>query len=79
MKTTITIDYWEARRLLDIGRSARKFSKPEVLAWVALRKKLEQVQRRIKKAAEDDEEFGGMHFPEDVRRIMQDDLSEPVD
>ena len=79
MKTTITLDYWEARRLLDIGRSALKTSKPEILAWLALSEKLEQVQRRIKKAAEDDEEFGGMHFSEDVRRIMQDDLSEPVD
>lgn len=79
MKTTITLDYWEARRLLDIGRSALKTSKPEILAWLALSEKLEQVQRRIKKSAEDDEEFGGMHFPEDVRRIMQDDLSEPLD
>lgn len=79
MKITITIDYWEARRLLDIGRTASKYTKPEVLAWLALRDKLEQVQRRIKKAAEDDEEFGGMHFPEDVQRIMQDDLSKPLD
>lgn len=79
MKTTITLDYWEARRLLDIGRFAPKYSKPEILAWLALSDKLEQVQRRLKKAAEDDEEFGGMHFPEDVQRIMQDDLSEPVD
>ena len=78
MKTTITIDYWEARRLLDIGRFARKYSKPDVLAWLALRKKLEQVQRRIKKAAEDDEEFGGTQFPEELQKIMRDDLSEPL-
>ena len=79
MKTTITLDYWEARRLLDIARISPKFSKPEVLAVLALTEKLEHVQQRIKKAAEDDEEFGGMHFPEDVQRIMQDDLSEPLD
>lgn len=79
MKTTITLDYWEARHLLDVARIPIRFSKPEFLAVRSLTDKLEHVQQRIKKAAEDDEEFGGMHFPEDVQRIMQDDLSEPLD
>lgn len=79
MKTTITLDYWEARHLLDVARIPIRFSKPGFLAVRSLTNKLEHVQLRIKKAAEDDEEFGGMHFPEDVQRIMQDDLSEPLD
>ena len=79
MKVTITLDYWDARHLLDYARRAPKATIRERVALNSLYDKLERFQHRLKKAAEDDEEFGGMHFPEDVRRIMQDDLSEPLD
>ena len=79
MKVTITLDYWDARHLLDAARRSDKRTLREFKALGTLYDKLERAQYRVKKAAEDDEEFGGLHFPEDVRRIMQDDLSEPLD
>lgn len=71
MKVTITLDYWDARHLLDYARRAPKGD--DCVALNALYDKLERAQHRLKKAAEDDE-FGGAHFPEEFQKIITDDL-----
>ena len=73
MKVTITLDYWDARHLLDYARRAPKATIRERVALNALYDKLERAQRRLKKAAEDDE-FGGTNFPEEFQKIIRDDL-----
>ena len=73
MKITITLDYWNARHLLDVVRRTPKTTIFEKLAITRLYEKLERAQYRVKKAAEDDE-FGGMYFPEGSQKIIADDL-----
>ena len=73
MKVTITLDYWNARHLLDVVRRAQKTTIFEKLAITRLYEKLGRAQCRVKKAADVDE-FGGMHFPEGSQRIIADDL-----
>ena len=73
MKVTITLDYWNARHLLDVVRRTPKTTIFEKLAITRLYEKLERAQYRVKKAAEDDE-FGGAHFPEEFQKIITDDL-----
>lgn len=73
MKITITLDYWNARHLLDVVRRTPKTTIFEKLAITRLYEKLERAQYRLKKAAEDDE-FGGAHFPEEFQKIITDDL-----
>ena len=73
MKVTITLDYWDARHLLDYARRAPKATIRERVALNALYDKLERTQHRLKKAAEDDE-FGGTNFPEEFQKIIRDDL-----
>ena len=73
MKVIITLDYWDARHLLDVARRAPKATIRERLAMKSLYDKLEHAQYRVKKAAEDDE-FGGAHFPEEFQKIITDDL-----
>ena len=73
MKVTITLDYWDARHLLDVARRSPKATIRERLAMKSLYDKLEHAQHRVKKAAEDDE-FGGAHFPEEFQKIITDDL-----
>lgn len=73
MKVTITLDYWDARHLLDVARRSPKATIRERLAMKSLYDKLERAQGRVKKAAEDDE-FGGMQLPEEFQKIITDDL-----
>lgn len=73
MKVTITLDYWDARHLFDYARRAPKATIRERVALNALYDKLERVQHRLKKAAEDDE-FVGANFPEEFQKIITDDL-----
>lgn len=73
MKVTITLDYWNARHLLDVVRRTPKTTIFEKLAITRLYEKLERAQYRVKKAAEDDE-FGGAHFPKEFQKIITDDL-----
>lgn len=73
MKITISLDYWTARHLLDVARRSPKATIRERLAMKSLLDKLERSQRRVKKAAEDDE-FGGAHFPEEFQKIITDNL-----
>ena len=74
MKVTITLDYWDARHLFDVARRSPKATIRERLAMKSLYDKLERAQHRVKKAAEDDEEFGGVNFPEEFQKIITDDL-----
>ena len=74
MKVTITLDYWDARHLLDVARRPDRRTIREACATVALYDKLKRAQYRVKKAAEDDE-FGGAHFPEEFQKIITDDLT----
>ena len=73
MKVTITLDYWDARHLLDVARRSDRRTIREACATVTLYDKLKHAQHRVKKAAEDDE-FGGAHFPEKFQKIITDDL-----
>lgn len=73
MKVTITLDYWNARHLLDVVRRTPKTTIFEKLAITRLYEKLERAQYRVKKAAEDDE-FGGTQFPKEFQKIITDDL-----
>ena len=73
MKVTITLDYWDARHLLDAVRRSDKRTLRESSALGTLYDKLERAQYRVKKAAEDDE-FGGTQFPEEFQKIVRDDL-----
>ena len=73
MKLTITLDYWDARHLLDVARRPDRRTIREAFATGTLYDKLKRAQYRVKKAAEDDE-FGGAHFPEEFQKIITDDL-----
>lgn len=73
MKLTITLNYWDARHLLDYARRAPKATIRERVALNALYDKLERAKHHLKKAAEDDE-FGGANFPEEFQKIITDDL-----
>lgn len=73
MKITISLNYWDARHLLDAVRRSDKRTLRESGALGTLYDKLERAQYRVKKAAEDDE-FGGAHFPEEFQKIITDDL-----
>ncbi len=73
MKITITLDYWNARHLLDVVRRTPKTTIFEKLAITRLYEKLERAQDRVKKAVDVDE-FGGMHFPAGSQKIIADDL-----
>lgn len=73
MKITITLDYWNARHLLDVVRRTPKTTIFEKLAITRLYEKLERAQYRVKKAAEDDE-FGGANFSKEFQKIIADDL-----
>lgn len=73
MKVTITLDYWDARHLLDVARRSDKQTFREGAALHNLFNRLEHAKYRLKKAAEDDE-FGGMQFSEEFQKIITDDL-----
>lgn len=73
MKITISLNYWDARHLLDAVRRSDKRTLRESGALGTLYDKLERAQYRVKKAAEDDE-FGGAQFPEEFQKIITDDL-----
>lgn len=73
MKITITLDYWDARHLLDAVRRSDKRTIRESGALGTLYDKLALARYRVKKAAEDDE-FGGVNFPEEFQKIITDDL-----
>ena len=73
MKITITLDYWNARHLLDVVRRTPKTTIFEKLAITRLYEKLGRAQHRVKKAAEDDE-FGGANFSKEFQKIITDDL-----
>lgn len=73
MKITISLNYWDARHLLDAVRRSDKRTLREFGALSTLYDKLERAQGRVKKAAEDDE-FGGMQLPEEFQKIITDDL-----
>lgn len=73
MKITITLDYWDARHLLDVARRSDKQTFREGVALHNLFNRLEHARYRIKKATEDDE-FGGMQLPEEFQKIITDDL-----
>lgn len=73
MKVTITLDYWDARHLLDVARRSDKQTFREGVALHVLFNKLEHARYRVKKAAEDDE-CGGMQFSEEFQKIITDDL-----
>lgn len=73
MKITISLDYWTARHLLDVARRPDRRTLREACATVTLYDKLKLAQYRVKKTAEDDE-FGGVNFPEEFQKIITDDL-----
>lgn len=50
MKVTITLDYWNARHLLDVVRRTPKTTIFEKLAITRLYEKLERAQYRVKKS-----------------------------
>lgn len=74
MKIQVTLNYWDARHLLDAVRRSDKQTFREGAALHNLFNKLEHARYRLKKAAEDDE-FGGAHFPADFQKIITDDLT----
>lgn len=73
MKVTITLDYWDARHLLDAVRRSDKRTLRESSALGTLYDKLALARYRVKKAAED-AVFGGAHFPKEFQKIITDDL-----
>lgn len=73
MKVIITLDYWDARHLLDAVRRSDKRTLRESRAVGTLYDKLKRAQHRVKKAVEDDE-FVGVDFPEEFQKIITDDL-----
>lgn len=74
MKITISLNYWDARHLLDAVRRSDKRTLRESSALGTLYDKLALARHRVKRAAEDDEEFGGVNFPEEFQKIITDDL-----
>ncbi len=77
MKLTITLNYWDARHLLDAVRRSDKRTLRESGALGTLYDKLERAQYRVKKAAEDDE-FSGAHFSAEFQKIITDDLQKSM-
>lgn len=73
MKIQISLNYWDARHLLDVARRSDKRTFREGAALHNLFNKLERAKYRVKKAAENDE-FGGMQLPEEFQKIITDDL-----
>ena len=73
MKITISLDYWDARHILDVARRSDRRTIREACATDTLYDKLKRAQHRVKRAAEDDE-FGGVNFPEEFQKIITDDL-----